>query len=159
MPADPLPPGNALLPVWSSAAFWLVLSLVVGLLANQLPERWLRRAAPPQRPLAAAAAWPPGIRHWKRWIPDAGPALPGGIRKASLARRDPKLLLRLMLETRRAELVHWLLWPAGLLTTLWLEPSGVLVNLGFATIFNVPCLLLQRYNRRRLQRCLARLST
>lgn len=151
-------PAESLLPVWSSAAFWLLLSLVVGLVANQLPERWLRQAAPPPARISAEPCWPPGIRRWKRWIPDAGPALPGGIRKASLARRDPQLLLRLMLETRRAELVHWVLWPAGLLTALWLEPAGVLVNLGFATLFNVPCLLLQRFNRRRLQRCLARLS-
>jgi glycosyl-4,4'-diaponeurosporenoate acyltransferase len=147
---------DLLLPVWSSAAFWLLLSLLVGLLANQLPERWLR---PPGRALGRGpVAMPPGIRRWKRWIPDAGPALPGGVSKASLVRRDPVLLRRLMLETRRAELVHWLLWPAGLLTALWLPADGVLVNLLFATLFNLPCLLLQRFNRRRLQRCLARIA-
>jgi hypothetical protein len=32
------------------------------------------------------------------------------------------------------------------------------VNLVFATLFNLPCLLLQRHNRRRLQRCLARIA-
>jgi glycosyl-4,4'-diaponeurosporenoate acyltransferase len=105
-----------------------------------------------------ALVGPPGIRRWKRWIPDGGPVLPGGVSKASLARRDPVLLRRLLLETRRAELVHWLLWPAALLTALWLPPDGVLVNLLFATLFNLPCLLLQRFNRRRLQRCLQRLT-
>jgi glycosyl-4,4'-diaponeurosporenoate acyltransferase len=94
------------------------------------------------------------IRRWKRWIPDAGNALPGGITKASLARRDHQALLRLVAETRRAELVHWALWPLWLLTVLWLPAPGVVLNLLFATVFNLPCLLLQRYNRLRLQQLL-----
>ena len=95
---------------------------------------------------------------WKRWIPDAGGALPGGVPKASLVRRDAAALRRLVVETHRAELVHWLLWPAGLLTALWLPPTGVLVNVVFATLFNLPCVLLQRFNRGRLRRCLARMG-
>ena len=87
-------------------------------------------------------------------MPDAGNALPGGITKASLARRDQPALLRLMAETRRAELVHLALWPFWLVTALWLPPEGVLINLLFATLFNLPCLWLQRYNRLRLRRIL-----
>jgi glycosyl-4,4'-diaponeurosporenoate acyltransferase len=65
----------------------------------------------------------------------------------------------LVVETHRAELVHWLLWPAGLLTALWLPPAGVGVNVVFATLFNLPCVLVQRYNRARLRRCLARMGS
>jgi glycosyl-4,4'-diaponeurosporenoate acyltransferase len=96
------------------------------------------------------------VRRWKPWLPDAGDALPGGVRKASLARRDPASLERLMLETRRAELVHWALWPFWAVTALWLPPAGVMINLGFATAFNLPCVLVQRYNRLRLARTLRR---
>ena len=78
------------------------------------------------------------------------------MKKASLVRRDLQSLRRLVLETRRAELVHWLLLLGGMLTALWLPPSGVLVNMLFALAFNLPCLLLQRHNRARLQRCLGR---
>jgi glycosyl-4,4'-diaponeurosporenoate acyltransferase len=154
---------QALLPLVSSAAFWVASALLVGLLANQLPARWLGSGglspppSSPQRHGRSAVVGAPGIRIWKRWIPDAGGALPGGVPKASLVRRDPAALRRLVVETRRAELVHWALWPAGLLTALWLPPAGVLVNLVFATLFNLPCLLLQRFNRARLRRCLARL--
>lgn len=146
----------------SSLVFWLLASLLVGLLANRLPERWLRAGRGAEQPAGERRArdWPtatpPGIRIWKRWIPDAGPALPGGIAKASLVGRDPAALSRLLLEMRRAELVHWSLWAAGLLTALWLPPAGVLVNLLFATGFNLPCLLLQRFNHRRVLRLLAR---
>jgi len=155
---------QALLPMISSAAFWLLAALLVGLLANRLPSRWLaagepwRPAVAPRRRGLLAAAEPPWIRIWKHWIPDAGGALPGGVPKASLVRRDPLALRRLLVETRRAELVHWVLWPAGLLTALWLPPAGVLVNLVFATLFNLPCVLLQRFNRGRLRRCLARMG-
>ncbi len=155
------------LPGWlvviSSAAFWLLVSLLVGLAANQLPAAWLLGSQGLQEPGRAehgrvnpGRRAPPGIRLWKRWIPDGGPALPGGVAKASLVRRDPAALQRLVAETRRAELVHWLLWPAGALTALWLPPAAVLLNLVFASCFNIPFLLLQRHNRSRLHRCLAR---
>lgn len=151
------------LPLLSSLTFWVLASLLVGLLANRLPAAWLEgpwveRPGEPPRLRVPRPAGPPGIRVWKRWIPDAGGVLPGGVRKASLVRRDPLSLRRLVLETRRAELVHWLLLPCGLLTGLWLPPAGLVVNLLFGLAFNLPCLLLQRYNRARLRRCLARCS-
>jgi glycosyl-4,4'-diaponeurosporenoate acyltransferase len=157
-------PLSPLLPVAACAALWLGWCVVVGALANQLPQPWLTTCPPDPAgpsgwiPLAVYERWL-GIRAWKRWIPDAGAALPGGIRKASLARRDPGALQRLIVETRRAELVHWAIWPAWLATALWLPPRGVLLNLLFATLFNLPCLLLQRYTRQRLQLCLRRLTT
>ncbi len=150
------------LPLVSSAVFWLLASLLVGSLANRLPPAWLEGAhgrPPPARRAARPRRTDPlGIRRWKRWIPDAGGALPGGVAKASLVRRDPQALERLLVETRRAELVHWLLLPAGGLTALWLPRPGVLVNLVFALAFNLPCLLLQRHNRARLRHCLAHLG-
>lgn len=166
--SGPLARLPSLAPLLSSMAFWLTASLLVGLLANHLPVSWLERAggargpARPSRavqPTASPASRrpePPGIRVWKRWIPDAGGVLPGGVKKASLVRRDPQSLRRLALETRRAELVHWLLLPGGVLTALWLPPPAVLLNVLFALAFNLPCLLLQRHNRARLQRCLGR---
>lgn len=149
--------------VLATAGLWLGWSLLVGSLANTVPLKWLcdptegttgGRQPPSPRDQEGWLA----IRRWKAWIPDAGDALPGGIRKASLARRDPAALQRLIAETRRAELVHWALWPAWLMTGLWLPPAGVALNLLFATAFNLPCLLLQHYNRGRLQRLMARVS-
>jgi glycosyl-4,4'-diaponeurosporenoate acyltransferase len=149
-------------PLLTSALGWLLWSLLVGGLANRLPAGWLSA-----RWLSAgqgSAGWEtPGfyerhlaIRRWKPWLPDAGDALPGGLRKASLARRDRAQLGRLVQETRRAELVHGMLWPFWMVTSLWLPPAGVLLNLAFACAFNLPCLLVQRYNRLRLARTLRR---
>jgi glycosyl-4,4'-diaponeurosporenoate acyltransferase len=147
--------------VAASVILWLFWSLLIGAIANQLPDQLLGwgDSCRPDHPGGSALRFYEHwlrIRIWKPWIPDAGNALPGGIRKGSLARRDPLALQRLSLETRRAELVHWVLWPAWMVTALWLPPSGVLINLLFATLFNLPCLLLQRYNRLRLGKTLCR---
>jgi glycosyl-4,4'-diaponeurosporenoate acyltransferase len=140
---------------------WLGWSLLVGSLANRLPAAWLDHDSWLTRP----RAWGEhtsgyerrlAIRHWKHWLPDAGNALPGGVRKAELVRPDRLTLAQLCLETRRAELVHLALWPFWLVTALWLPPLGVLLNLLFATAFNLPCLWVQRYNRLRLRALLQR---
>jgi glycosyl-4,4'-diaponeurosporenoate acyltransferase len=147
-------------PLWTSALGWLGWCLLVGGLANALPlnvlshDGWLTRPRPwgertgsYERRLA--------IRRWKPLLPDAGGVLPGGVAKAALVRRDRSSLERLLAETRRAELVHLALWPFWLVTALWLPPRGVLINLIFATAFNLPCLWLQRYSRLRLLQILA----
>jgi glycosyl-4,4'-diaponeurosporenoate acyltransferase len=154
MSAHPL-----LSPPLTSALGWLGWSLLVGSLANRLPlamlaeDSWLTRPRP-WGERAEAYERGLGIRRWKPWLPDAGSVLPGGMAKAALARRDRPCLERLLIETRRAELVHLALWPFWLLTALWLPPLGVLINLVFATLCNLPCLWVQRYNRLRLRQIL-----
>jgi len=151
----------------SSLAFWLLASLPVSLLASRLPAAWLEASwgervaetihspsAPLQPPLGPRhPPGPTGVRVWKRWIPDASDALPGGVRKASLVRRASLSLGRLVNETRRAELVHWPRLPCGLLRAPGLPPAALVVNRLFGLAFNLLCLL--RWNRRRLLRCLA----
>lgn len=147
--------------VLDCAAGWFSWSLLIGGLANRLPQAALQR----DNGLTRLRSWEGrqcyerslGIRGWKDWLPDAGPALPGGVAKRALVRRDRRLLEQLVLETRRAELVHWALWPFWIVTSLWLPPLGVLANLLFASLFNLPCLAVQRYNRLRLLASLARL--
>lgn len=142
---------------------WLGWSLLIGGLAQRLPPAALERDGWPtaprpwgERPIDYER-WL-RIRHWKDRLPDAGTAFPGGVRKDSLVRRDALALRRLVAETRRAELVHLALWPFWIVTALWLPPLGVLLNLLFATAFNLPCLWLQRYNRLRLTALLTRID-
>jgi glycosyl-4,4'-diaponeurosporenoate acyltransferase len=156
-PLMALPPGLG--EGLACGALWLGWSLLVGAAANQLPLPWLAHPAAERSQGEAATVLRRYescllIRRWKPWIPDAGHVLPGGIHKASLMGRDRAGLERLLAETRRAELVHWALWPAWLVTALWLPPRGVVLNLVFATCFNLPCLLLQRYNRLRVGKLL-----
>jgi glycosyl-4,4'-diaponeurosporenoate acyltransferase len=139
---------------------WLSWSLLVGVLANRVPAGWLagghwfwRR---PWRESSQGFERRLAIRRWKGWLPDSGNALPKGVAKAALVGRDRADLERLVLETKRAELVHLLLWPFWIVTSSWLTPAGVLLNLLFACGFNLPCIWIQRYNRLRLIRLLER---
>ena len=64
-------------PLLSSALAWLLGSLLVGAIANRLPPAWLERGqAGPRWDSAAFYAGRLAIRRWKRWLPDAGSALP-----------------------------------------------------------------------------------
>lgn len=151
---------SASLTVLQCALGWLSWSLLVGALANRMPASWLgaghwiwRR---PWRESRQGFESRLAIRSWKGWLPDAGNALPKGVAKAALVGRNRADLERLVLETRRAELVHLLLWPFWIVTSSWLTPAGVLLNLLFACSFNLPCIWIQRYNRLRLIRLLER---
>ncbi|MCS5699240.1 hypothetical protein NZK32_09335 [Cyanobium sp. FGCU-52] len=150
-------------PLLTSGLLWLIGSLLIGGLANRLQAGALARDGVLTRPRPWGESTDGyerrlGIRFWKNRLPDAGNALPGGVPKASLVTRNRQSLERLVAETRRAELVHLALWPLWLVTLLWLPPAGVLINLLFATLFNLPCLWLQRYNRLRLQQLLSRMD-
>lgn len=137
----------------SSASYWLLLSLLIGGAANKLPQPWL--VCPPLAHQHRRSHW---IRRWKHWMPDAGAALPGGVRQSDLVRRDPDHLQQLVCATQRAEWVHWWLLLGWIPTTLWLPPAAVLVNLVFASAFNIPCLVLQRHTRQRVIAHLARIE-
>lgn len=138
---------------------WLLWSVLIGYGALRLPLSLLERDSWLTRPRPWGESLDPyehrlRIRRWKGCLPDAGNAFAGGLRKNSLVGRDPGQLRRLIAETRRAELVHlgiWLFWP---LTALWLPAWAVLINLAFATAFNLPCIWVQRFNRLRLRRSL-----
>lgn len=94
------------------------------------------------------------VRRWKSRLPDAGGMFRGGVGKRHLPGRDRAGLEVLARETRRAELVHWLI-PAiapffALWNPLWLFAAMVV----YAVIANLPFLVVQRYNRARVLRVL-----
>ena len=62
-------------------------------------------------------------------------------------------------ETCVAELTHGLLCFAGLaLLKIWRGPGGVILTVIYIVFGNLPFLLIQRYNRPRLQRLLEKQS-
>jgi len=65
-----------------------------------------------------------------------------------------EFLTRFQRETWRGELVHWLALLAAPLFCLWNPWWAVLVNATYAVAANIPCILVQRYNRARFQRLL-----
>ncbi len=139
---------------------WAAWSIAMGYVGHRLPlelletDTWLTQ----QRRWEQEGHWYNQVLQIKRWkdsLPEAGDFFPGGFRKRSVGGGDTAVMSRFLVETRRAEYVHiaiWMFWP---MTMLWTPGWGVVVNLSVGTAFNLPCLLVQRYNRIRLQRVLA----
>ena len=94
------------------------------------------------------------IGRWKDRLPEAGALFTGGVSKRAVGGRAA--LSRFVVETRRAEWAHWLIVAGTPVTFLWnwLWVDGLMVL--YAVTANGPCLVVQRYNRARLLRVLAR---
>ena len=96
------------------------------------------------------------IRRWKDLLPEAGAAFRGGVSKSQLPGRGRQDLERFAAETRRAEYVHWANAAAGplfwIFQPLWV--AGIMTAFGMAV--HLPFVAIQRYNRARIMRTLAR---
>ncbi|WP_226669994.1 glycosyl-4,4'-diaponeurosporenoate acyltransferase [Metabacillus litoralis] len=96
------------------------------------------------------------IKKWKEKLPDGGDWTKGGIKKKDINIRNKEGIERFLLETKRAELSHLLqILPAPLFFTFNDPISGVIMII-YACCFNTPFIMIQRYNRFRLIRCLSR---
>jgi glycosyl-4,4'-diaponeurosporenoate acyltransferase len=93
------------------------------------------------------------IRLWKSWLLDGAPWF-DGVAKAELRSKDLAALSLFVIETCRGELAHWLPFGCGPFFFLWNKPWVGGLMLVYACLANVPCILVQRYNRARLWRIL-----
>ena len=98
------------------------------------------------------------IRRWKDALPEAGGLFPGGMSKRQLTGTDPCGLGRFRAETRRAELGHWWAMACGPLFVLWNPPAVAAVMVAYGVVVNAPFIAIQRFNRLRIGRILARQS-
>ena len=95
------------------------------------------------------------IRRWKDRLPEAGSVFGDGFSKRALRSSASVDLTRFVIETRRAELTHWVVLAFGPLFFLWNPWWLAVVMVAYAVVANVPCIAVQRYNRGRLERVLA----
>jgi glycosyl-4,4'-diaponeurosporenoate acyltransferase len=94
------------------------------------------------------------IGRWKDRLPEAGDLFAGGISKRHVTAADQGGLERFVVETRRAELGHWLAAAPGVLFVLWNPPAVVPVMVAYGLLVNLPFLAVPRYNRIRASRVL-----
>jgi len=97
-----------------------------------------------------------GIKRWKELLPDGASWFSCGVAKARLQGKSEDVLGQFARETWRGELVHWLALLALPVFCLWNPWWAVAVNAAYAVAANLPCILVQRYNRARLNRVLTR---
>ncbi len=154
----PLPDGLA---VAVSVVAWIATSLAVGRLAVGWSDERLDRIGP----LTRLRGWEDGGRFWQRrlrvlaWkdrLPEAGAFFAGGAAKRAVGGRATSRLEGFRRETIRAERVHWLILASGPLHLLWCRPTVGLGMVAFGVVFDAPFIVVQRTNRGRLERILAR---
>ena len=133
---------------------WAVVHAGTGYVAHRLPDRrlendhWLLRV----RRFEPRAYRALRVQRWKDRLPEAGALFAGGIDK----RRLPTSVETFVRETRRAELAHWWALMAAPVFALWNPLSGVVLMVTYGLAVNAPFIVIQRYNRHRAQRLLAR---
>ena len=138
---------------------WAIIQPAIGYAGTRLPatvldhRRWLFRTRPWERSGAIYQRLF-RVRGWKSALPSGGTVFPGGFSMRQIASRQPDYLQRWLLETCRAELTHWMSILPSALFFLWNpRPLGVAMVV-YAVLVNVPCIIVQRYNRPRLMQIL-----
>ncbi len=141
---------------------WFGWSLLCGYVAHRRPARTFDPSRPPYRLMRwerdGRAYERLGIRRWKDRLPEAGGVFTGGFSKRHLASRDRHYLDRFVIETCRAEFAHWSMMALAPIWFVLFVPLVAVLNVGYALGANLPCLLVQRFNRARLLRIRARLA-
>src|ERR1700755_3608937 len=90
---------------------WLLLQLSIAAIAVRLGEKrfardnWFYRVRPVE--ISFYKRWL-RIRRWKGRLPDAAPWVGGDFSKKVLRGKHSSYLERLMIETRRGEIAHWI---------------------------------------------------
>jgi len=136
---------------------WLVLQLFIAAVATRMAPRcfakdnWLYRVWAREIEFYRRFLL---IRRWKNWLPDGAPWVGGRFRKKTLLGRDSTYLTQLGIETRRGEAAHWLMLASFPIFFPWNPLWARIVIVVYAVAANLPCIIVQRYNRevvRRLQ--------
>lgn len=143
-------------------AYIAILGIVSNLLGNLLPRCWFRDDRFPYR----CFSWEKGgsiylklhIRVWKDKLPDMSKITRHMYRKEVSKKPNAENLHRLIQETCVAEFVHAVLLILSLhVTQIWQGTWGWFFY-GLCILGNLPFIIIQRFNRPRLQKALARMT-
>ena len=151
------------LPTWATVTAnvvaWGAIHAGTGYAVHRLPvarldrDGWLWRARSVERGGRTYERWL-RIRGWKDRVPEAGALFAGGVSKRGLPPLAAGGLHRFVVETRRAELGHWLALALGPLAVIWNLPVSAVLMMTYGVVVNLPFIAIQRYNRLRAQRVL-----
>lgn len=91
------------------------------------------------------------IHKWQTKLPDMSRLVPWAMPAKNLKTCNSSRLLTMIQETCIAEFIHWMLCITGLGSFFILQnPFCVLLYLIYVLVFNIPFIIIQRYNRPRL---------
>lgn len=142
-------------------AAWAFFHMLISILCLNIPlsfflrdSNWFRIFAWEQ----SGAWWQQRLRikRWKGHLLDGSTILRKGYRKKALQGTRQKDLSIFAAETKRAELTHWLSMVPAPLFFLWNPLWAGWVMILYALLFNLPFIVVQRYNRARIEQILAK---
>jgi len=139
-------------------ACWVAWSVVIGVIAPRVPARWFAGGGCSVSEREARVYLGIRVHTWKRLLPDAGGWFKRNGRKDALIVKDVTVLQQFVIESRRAEMVHWLVFALAPTFFLWNPAPVAWLMVGFGVLINVPCLIALRYNRRRVVLLIARVE-
>ena len=142
-----------------SFAYAAALGVLSFFLGRLLPKRWLHPDKFPFRTYAwEDRLWKAlQIRKWQAKVPDMSRLFKKLMPEKKLTQQTVQELPLMIEETCVAELTHGLLCIAGLaLLAIWPGIGGIILTVIYIVFGNLPFLLIQRYNRPRLQKLLER---
>ena len=140
---------------------WLIIHLGFAYFITMVPVRLFH----PQKSIFRVYRWEKEgeiyqnlfrVKQWRGKLPDGAALFKKGFRKKRIKSRDPVYLERFLRETCRGELAHWMVLIVAPLFFLWNPLWAGWVNVAYALLANIPCIITQRYNRPCLKRLLRR---
>lgn len=140
---------------------WPILQVSAAIICTKLPDRFFKYSAFFYR----SHHWEKDgkiyqtwfkVHRWKKHLPDGGALVKGGFKKKKLESLTKSSLNEFLLESCRAEMIHWLAILPFWIFGFFAPPVVILYMLLFAMVMNMPCIITQRYNRPRIIRSLER---
>lgn len=95
------------------------------------------------------------VKSWKSRLVDGATLFRKGYQKKTLHGMNRGDLRTFAMETKRAELTHWLSIVPAPLFFLWNPPLVGWLMIVYAVGFNMPFIITQRYNRGRIKKMLS----
>lgn len=152
--------------VWVNIIVWLFFHLSISLGLLKFPYRWfgeshlLNNLFEEKEFENAGKFWRQTFRvhKWKDLLPDGATVFNAGYKKKKLPKAKVESLELFIKETKRAELTHFILILPAPLFYLWNPVWAGNVMIVYALVVNIPFIIIQRYNRIRLENIVRKLN-
>ena len=142
---------------WKCFCFLIITGVIAFFAGRLLPTKWFRADLFPYRSYKFEQDGriydKLHIRKWQNKVPSMSKILPFMMPAKNLSGDYKKRLPRMLQETCVAELIHTLNCFVGLYCLkLYPGVGGIIILILYITLFNLPFIIIQRYNRPRLMR-------
>ncbi|WP_165980695.1 glycosyl-4,4'-diaponeurosporenoate acyltransferase [Macrococcus carouselicus] len=140
---------------------WFTIQMTISYLMMKLPVSYFVRMSPLFRSFKweqQGEVWHKlfSVKSWKAHLPDSSIIFSASYNHREIGNTATKTLQSFNGETNRAELTHWLSLLLFPLFYLWNPKWAARINVLYALLSNLPFIIIQRYNRPKVQRLLAK---